>query len=177
MLIDVDKAIFIPINLQVLMLPIVQNKEAFVKNNVWLCKVAKDLDCPVLPIVHAGLKEIIPEVKEITDSIKTVTSAQFSVANEPSIIEAIKNKQQVIISGMEAHVNVLHSALGLINLGKEVFVIRNAVTSRQQEDLDIALTRLAEAGATLISKEMFMFDILKRTDTEKYTTISKKYFH
>lgn len=177
MLIDVNEAIFLPINLQKLMLSIIQNGEAFVKNNTWLCKVARDLDCPVIPIVHKGLGEMISEVKEVFEEIEPIASAYFSVIHEPEIMKYLEGKGQVIISGMEAHVNVLHSALDLIKVGKKVFVIRNAVTARQKEDLDGALERLAAAGVTLISKEMLMFDILRRTDTEKYKAISQKYFH
>lgn len=177
MLIDVNEAIFLPINLQKLMLPIIQNSEGFVKNNTWLCKVARDLDCPVIPVIHKGLGDIIPEVKEVLEGIEPIASAYFSVTNEPEIMKHLEGKRQVIISGMEAHVNVLHSALDLINVGKKIFVVRNAVTSREKEDLDGALERLTAAGVTLISKEMLMFDILRRTDTEKYKTISQKYFH
>lgn len=177
MLIDVKQGVFLPINLQALMLPIVCNSEEFVKNNSWLCRVAQDLKLPIVPVIHKGLKDFIPEVKEALGNIHAIEGVNFSVVNEPLVMAKIDDKKQVIISGMEAHVNVLHSAIDLKQMGKEVFVVQNAITSRNQVDLDAALERLRTEGITLISKEMLMFDILKRTDTEEYKSISQKYFH
>lgn len=69
-------------------------------------------------------------------------------------------RTQVVIAGCEAHVCVLQTALGLLDAGRQVFVVGNASGSRRPSDHAAAMRRLERAGATVVTHEMVLFEWL-----------------
>jgi nicotinamidase-related amidase len=69
-------------------------------------------------------------------------------------------RRQVVVAGMEAHVCVMQTSLGLAAHDYEVFVVADAVGSRaeRQQDRDLALERLRKAGCTLVGTETVLFE-------------------
>lgn len=76
--------------------------------------------------------------------------------------------RHIVIAGCEAHVCLLQTALGLLraranrNNGHDwhVWVVGNACASRRASDHACAMARLAQAGATVVSHEMVLFEWL-----------------
>ena len=77
----------------------------------------------------------------------------------------------IVIAGCEAHVCLLQTALGLLRVGQagpegndgrdwRVWVVSNACASRRASDHAAAMARLAQAGATLVTHEMVLFEWL-----------------
>lgn len=68
----------------------------------------------------------------------------------------------IVIAGCEAHVCLLQTALGLLRVGNgwRVWVVSNACASRRASDHAAAMARLAQAGATLVTHEMVLFEWL-----------------
>jgi len=81
----------------------------------------------------------------------------------------------VVICGMETHVCVLQTALELKQLGLEVFVIADAVSSRSEENRQLALERMRQRGVDIVSKEMVIFEWLQQAGTDPFRSISKTY--
>lgn len=67
---------------------------------------------------------------------------------------------QVVIAGCETHVCLLQTALGLVDAGLQVAVVPGACGSRRRADHALALSRLQQAGATLVNSEMVAFEWL-----------------
>ena len=74
-----------------------------------------------------------------------------------------------------AHVCVLQTVLEMQAAGKQVFVVEEAVGSRRESDKALALTRMRDAGATIVSREMVAFEWLRRADSELFREISKNF--
>ena len=110
-----------------------------------------------------GLGETIPELKEALPSAVYVEKTSFSVAHTfaNKLLDLNINKKQVILFGIETHICVLQTAFDLLNMGYEVFVVKEACGSRNQDDKDSALRRLMFAGAQLVTVEMALFELLK----------------
>lgn len=68
---------------------------------------------------------------------------------------------EVVIAGCEAHVCLLQTALGLLRAGRRVWVVADACGSRSAQDHALAMQRLQQAGATLVSTEMVVFEWLR----------------
>lgn len=66
----------------------------------------------------------------------------------------------VVIAGCEAHVCLLQTALGLLRAGRRVWVVASACGSRSAADHDLAMQRLRQAGAVIVSTEMVVFEWL-----------------
>ena len=75
---------------------------------------------------------------------------------------------QVLVAGMEAHVCLMQTALGLAAKGFEVFVARDAVGSRRAEDRAAAIDRMASAGCHAATTEMAMFEWMHRADIPEF---------
>jgi hypothetical protein len=68
---------------------------------------------------------------------------------------------------------VLQSALGFRDMGLDVFVVADAVTSRRPESAALALDRLRAAGVHVVNTEMVVFEWLHIAGTPAFKTISK----
>ena len=76
---------------------------------------------------------------------------------------------------METHVCVLQTVLELREMGFEVFVVEDAVSSRKAKDKELAIQRMQQNGVVIVSKEMVMFEWLQRADHPKFKEISRQH--
>lgn len=86
----------------------------------------------------------------------------FGAADHPDFVAGIlaSGRRQVIVTGMEAHVCVLQTALALRQLGLEVTVVADAVGSREPRhyDRELALRRMEHAGCSLAGTETVLYE-------------------
>jgi nicotinamidase-related amidase len=132
------------------------------------------VDAATLLGVPAYASEHVPEsIGPLVDALRgplpedhVLRKTHFSCADEPTLLMALRSarRPQVLLTGMEAHVCVMQSALGLAARGLEVYVARDAVGSRREEDRETALARLAQAGVRIVTAEMAMFEWMHRAD-------------
>ena len=131
-------------------------------------KIAKACDILQIPAIISeqypkGLGETITELKGALPNAIYVEKTSFSVAHTfaNKLLDLDINKKQVILFGIETHICVLQTAFDLLNMGYEVFVVKEACGSRNHEDKESALRRLMHAGTQLITVEMALFELLK----------------
>ena len=76
------------------------------------------------------------------------TKQTFNCCGEPSILAAIEaiERPQIAVAGGESDVCVLQSVLGLLEAGKQVFLLEDALFSSEPR-VDPALRRMERAGA------------------------------
>ena len=69
-------------------------------------------------------------------------------------------RSQVVVCGMETHVCVMQTALGLASAGYGVFVVGDAAGSRpgRQDDRRWALERMSDAGCIVAGTETVLFE-------------------
>ncbi len=115
-----------------------------------------------------GLAQYLPQSTPIFE--KTC----FSCSSAAGFMEAIQRSQrdQVILAGMETHVCVLQTALGLNAQGLQIFVVEDAVCSRRSENKTNALARLRQAGIIVTNTESVLFEWLRDASHEHFKTIS-----
>ena len=65
--------------------------------------------------------------------------------------------------------------LRLTELGKQVFVVADAISSRNSLDTDLAIARMRDAGVNIVSREMVAFEWLRRSDSDLFKTFSKRF--
>lgn len=76
------------------------------------------------------------------------TKQTFNCCGEPSILDAVNalGRSQIALAGGETDVCVLQSVLGLIEAGKEVFLLEDALFS-SEPNVGPAIRRMEAAGA------------------------------
>ena len=152
-------------------------KELLFKNVQTLIKGIQVLGIPILCTEQnpQGLGPTIPEIADILSDIQPISKMSFSCCQNDRFMQALKalNRKQVLISGIEAHVCVYQTAVDLVDLGYEVQVVTDAVSSRNMENKEIGLQKMRDYGVSLTSVEIALFEILKVAEGEPFREILK----
>lgn len=179
MLIKAEQSLLLVIDIQEKLLPAIHAREDVLRHNIWLADIAKILSVPILGTLQypTGLGGFVPEIAARIDPDKVTEKILFSAVADGELETMPEfSRRQVIITGIEAHVCVLQTALDLLlNHGKDVFIVQEAVGSRQPEDKALALERLREAGCQIVSREMVVFEWLRQSGTNHFKKISKEF--
>jgi nicotinamidase-related amidase len=77
-----------------------------------------------------------------------------------------------VLTGIEAHVCVLNTALDLLAAGFKAYLAVDALGSRYDIDRDIAFQRLANAGAILTTTETCAFEWLGGAQHPQFKAVS-----
>ncbi|MGO9461569.1 MAG: isochorismatase family protein [Rhodomicrobium sp.] len=78
------------------------------------------------------------------------------------------DRPDVIVAGCEAHVCVLQSVLSLLDQGRRVFVVRDAIGSRRSESKETAIARMERHDAEIVTAEMVIFEWLGTADDPRF---------
>ncbi|CAD5108012.1 hydrolase [Zestomonas carbonaria] len=178
MLIDPKHSTLLIIDIQERLFPAIQGNEALLEHTVWLQQVARRLDVPVLATEQypKGLGPTLPPLRDHLADEAVVEKIHFSAAAEPAMFAAPGgDRRQFVVCGTEAHVCVLQTVLDLLGQDRQVFVVAEAVGSRRAEDKALALERMRQAGAMIVSREMVAFEWLQRAGTELFREISREF--
>ena len=86
----------------------------------------------------------------------------FGALGEPALADALA-RQSVshwLVCGIEAHICVYQTVLGLLDAGSQVSLVVDAVSSRCAANRDLAIGQLAARGAALTSVEMCLYELM-----------------
>lgn len=141
--------------------------------NIQLLRQAAELlELPVLTTEQYP-RGLGPTVAELRGG-ETIEKITFGCCGEPGFLKALSALQtcRVLLVGMEAHVCVYQTVLGLRQNGFGVHLIQDAICSQRKSDYRAALDNAARAGAVLSTTEMALFQLLDRAGTPEFKTIS-----
>ena len=98
----------------------------------------------------------------------------FSACGNEEFNQALTNSgcRQVIILGQETHVCVLQTAVDLLQQGYQVFVVEDAVCSRNDITKANALRRMRQAGIQIICYESVLFEWIRDAAHSAFKAIS-----
>ena len=141
--------------------------------NIQLLRQAAGLlDLPVLTTEQYP-RGLGPTVAELRGG-QTVEKITFGCCGEPAFLKALSAllTRRVLLVGMEAHVCVYQTVLGLRQAGLGVHLIQDAICSQRKGDYRAALNNASQAGAVLSTTEMALFQLLERAGTAEFKAVS-----
>lgn len=179
MLLEKDNSLLFLIDVQEKLAPLVLNHESIINRAEWVLKLAQKLSVPywVCEQYPKGLGPTVAQLSNFKTSDNIIEKTNFSCAHEPLFQAQIQNvfKKQVIFVGIETHVCVLQSAMQCLDDGLEVYIVVDAVSSRNQLDHQYGLKRLKHCGAQLITSEMLFFEWIKTSKHPDFKALSKEF--
>lgn len=101
----------------------------------------------------------------------SVAKHTFGSCAAPAFMKAIGTHPDIVVTGCEAHVCVLQTVLGLLDLGRKVFLVRDAVGARRTESKETALARMARHGADIVTTEMVVFEWLRTSEHPNFRAV------
>ena len=179
MLIDCSNSSLLLIEVQTKLFPKILDSQRL-ENSILNClEVFYTLNIPIFfsEQYPKGLGFTIDKVLEKLLSYKAykfekTSFSCFPNSSEPNNAPQLLKTKQVILIGIETHICVLQTAMDLKNKGQEVFVVFEAVGSRNPRDKELAIKRLINNGIQVITFEMMLFELLRDSKNKHFKTLS-----
>lgn len=182
MLMNRDDCVLLVVDMQDRLLPVIDDWQRLLDNVMWLVQVAQKMGVPVLPVelypqglgqTHADLRALLPD-QSIIQKIHFSCVAGGMFGPGQSAMPGAQ-RGQVVVCGIESHVCVLQTALELREQGRAVFVVADAVSSRDPASKTLALERMRSHGVDVVSREMVAYEWLKQAGTPLFREISRQF--
>lgn len=179
MLLKQKDSILLLVDVQEKLCPKVVESAALVARCAWLLKLAKTMGVPILASEQypQGLGGTAAPLAVYYEPENLIEKIHFSCMQEPKYLKRLThfNKKQAILIGIETHVCVLQSAIEMKESGLEVFVVVDAVSSRNAMDSKYGLKRMKQEGIHLITAEMVFFEWLRQAGTSEFKALSQEF--
>lgn len=172
-----ENTVFILVDVQGKLAKIVQDSEKMIQNLKNLIQGLRILDIPIVWLEQypEGLGPTNEELVEHLQGIAPIRKITFDACKNPDFIEAIEKtgRKQVLIAGIETHICVYQTATGLRDLGYEVQVVADAVSSRTTLNKEIGLEKMKSLGIHWTSVEMALYELMETAEGEEFKRVLK----
>jgi nicotinamidase-related amidase len=166
------------IDIQEKLAAVMRQKDQVVKNCLHLIELAGLLQIPILLTEQypKGLGTTIPEIQEALPMYNPFEKTAYNCCLEAGFLEKVRSlgRKTLLLTGMETHVCVLQTSLGLMQEGYCVHVVQDAVCSRTKNNFKSGLEFMRDAGTVITNTETALFQILERAGTEAFKVISQR---
>jgi nicotinamidase-related amidase len=187
MLLDADDSQLLLVDYQPRLLKALHQGDEALQRALLLARVARLLGVPAWGSEQnpQGLGPLAPELAALLqrsfaktafdatqsgllEALRPPAPPQRQGGNARSLPRHLQKPQQpaaparntVVLAGVEAHICLLQTALGLLEQEFDVWVVTDACASRRERDRDAAFDRLAGNGIELVTSEMVIYEWL-----------------
>lgn len=173
-----NESVLVIVDIQERLAAVMSERKKVVDNCLHLIELAKLLDIPVIlnEQYPKGLGPTVSEIKEALRPYEPLEKLTFSCCKGPVFSErlAVTGRKKIILVGMETHVCVLQTCIGLLDAGYKVHAVNDAICSRTKDNFQTALEFMRGAGAVITCTETVLFQLLEKAGTEEFKIISKR---
>lgn len=157
-------------------LPAMAEKEQLIENSVKLLTGLHILEIPVMMTTQyaKGLGLNVPKICEAAGTEEYCDKKSFSIYEDEGARAKLNSfgKKNVILCGIEAHICVLQSIMGLVAAGYQPILIEDCVSSRKLHDKEVSIMRAREEGAIVTTYESLLFELTGGAGSDKFKQIS-----
>ncbi|MDX1810137.1 MAG: isochorismatase family protein [Sulfurospirillaceae bacterium] len=176
MRINPDEVFALAIDIQERLFPHMHDKDILLENTLKLVKGLKllGIDFVLNEQYPKGIGHTLEPIRDILRDEKAHEKVTFSCCKTEDTMDVIKaqDKKYVIIFGIEAHVCVLQSVLDLIESGYIPVLVTDCISSRKENDKNIAILRMTQAGAIPTTYESLLFELCVSAKHKTFKEIS-----
>lgn len=165
--IEAGSSALLMVDLQVRLMPAIADRDAVLREAKRLRDAAALCGVPVL-FTEQNPGRLGGTVPELDPAAPALSKMCFDAGRDPGFGAALPDRATVLLAGVEAHVCVLQTALGLLDRGRHVVVVEDAVGSRAPASKAAALRRLARHGVEIVTAEMAVFEWLGSAEHPRF---------
>lgn len=173
-----DDVALVLVDIQERLAHVMADREKVISNCLHLIELSKLLHIPVILTEQypKGLGQTVPEIREALLHYKAIEKLAFDCCGVNSFLEALSSagRKNILLAGMETHICVLQTCIGLIKEGYNVHVPDDAVCSRTRDNSNAGIEFMREAGAVITCTETVLFQLLEKAGTDEFRAISKR---
>ena len=164
----------IVIDVQEKLMAKIPGADTLTRNIAFLLDVAKLLKIEVV-CTEQYPKGLGPTVAPLAERLPVrPDKVGFSSCSAPSLATTFPSlgRTKIVLTGIEAHVCVLHTALDLLAANFQVYLAVDALASRYAVDRETTLRRLEKAGAILTTVETCAFEWMGGANHPQFKAVS-----
>ena len=138
---------------------------------------AKILELPIIANTQykKGLGSYVPELEALMNDIPRPDKIEFNAVDNSATKGLINNLPTVvntaILVGVETHICIYQTAIGLKNLGITPWFVADGVSSRSDTNSNLGLARLQSIGAAVGPAEMIIYELLGKAGTAQFKAV------
>jgi nicotinamidase-related amidase len=177
-----EQLVVVCVDIQDRLAAVMPRRDEVVAATVRLVRAAGALGAPVIVTRQypKGLGDTVPELASALataagdgSAVTTVDKLDFDCTAEPAFMAALlgTGRRDVVVAGMEAHICVAQTAMSLAAAGFASHVTADAVCSRRDYDRDVAVGRMRDGGADVLTVESAVYEALARADTDAFRAV------
>jgi nicotinamidase-related amidase len=171
MLMKAEQSTLLLIDVQEKLMPAISHGDEVVDRSIVLATIAGLMEVPVLGTEQLPdkLGHNVEAIRELCNT--TLAKHHFDACPDGLVDQLPEGRQHIVIGGCETHVCMMQTALSLIDAGYKVWVVADATGSRNEFDRDVALDRLSESGARIVTLEMVAFEWMRHCKHPQFRNI------
>jgi len=167
-----EEIVLVVIDVQEKLFVHVAEKEKLAENLAKLVQFAHIMKIPIILTEQypKGLGPTIFQIKHLVPDFQPVEKVEFSCFGSQKFREALTKTQAktLILTGIEAHICITQTAVEGLENGFRIYVVEDATSSRILQDKATAIHRMRQSGATVVSTEMLIYELLKKAGTPEF---------
>ena len=153
------------------------SRQNILKHAPVLLAAAAELKLPVVVTEQypKGIGATIPELRPMISNCPVIEKVHFAATEVKDFIETLDltDRKLIVLIGMETHVCVYQTALGLLDIGYDVHVVADALATREALNHEVGLQLMEKAGACVTTTETVLFQWLEEAGTESFKKLQK----
>lgn len=177
-----EHALLVVVDIQERLAAAMERRQQVLDKTSLLIRAASIVGVPILVTrqypkglgdVEPALAGVLEEVRAAGKRVSVVDKVSFDCFGEQSFCDSIADsgKAQLLFAGMETHICITQTALAGLRENFDVHVAGDATCSREAESHELALQRLAHAGAVITSSESAAYELVGRAGTEEFKAL------
>lgn len=171
-----EDTVFVLVDVQGKLARIMHESESFIGNLEKLIQGLRILDIPILWVEQypKGLGATVEDLTQHLDGLEPIEKMTFSATKEEKFMTALKEtgRKKVLVGGLETHICVYQTCAELKELGYEVEIVADAVSSRTSQSKEIGLEKMKSKGIAWTSVEMALFELMEVAGGEQFKQVS-----
>lgn len=162
--IEREHAMALAIDMQEGLVPHIYRSNELIPRVTALIRGLRLLGIPIHVTEHysKGLGHTIAPVAEALGECTPLEKMTFSACGHPEVQGAVLGGRGhfVICFGVEAHVCLLQTVIDIKAQGRQPIVVHDALSSRREFDIQVAVNRMRHQGAIVTTVESLLFELL-----------------
>ena len=186
-LLDARRSVLLLIDFQGKLVEIVERPARTLAVAKRLLRLAGMFEVPALLLEQypKGIGPTHPELRAAFDALSTpkrlLEKTTFGGCGQPgfaALIDGLRPRtgsapRQVVVGGVEAHVCVMQTVIGLLREGDQVHLCWDAISGRGEEYVRHALARMTQAGAVITNHESVGFEWARDKNHPRFREMSE----
>ncbi|MCS3918895.1 isochorismatase family protein [Fervidibacter sacchari] len=173
---NLNEAVLVVVDVQERFMPVLFEPQRLVSACQLLIGGAKILGLPILVTeqLPEKLGPTVTELREVLGSdYRPIVKAEFSAFANESFRRAFAatGRTQLILCGIEAHVCIRQTTLDALDLGYDVFLVEDAISSRYEFLYRSGVQSCVEAGARRTNAEAVLFELMTTAEHPQFREV------